>query len=606
MNFELPLTLSLVLFLTLGILSQWIANLLKWPAIVVMAIVGLLVGPIFGLVNPQEHLGHDIFSTIVSLAVAIILFEGSSNLDFRELKGVSKALVKILSIGAAISWFLGMLGLHYILSFPLSISAVLAGLFLISGPTVIQPLLKQTKVKNNVDTILRWESIILDPIGPMVALGLYFIIFVIKQDFGFQVILVFLVELVAAALIGILVAYVFKWLVEQNRISQNLIAPIQFVCVLLIFSISDFILPESGLLTVTVFGLCIAMFKRGDFIYSEPDHFIEHTSMILVSTVFILITSSLTMDVLKETFNWWLILFCFVMIVCVRPISIFVATLNTEIASNERRFLSAIMPRGIVVLTVAEFFSTLLIDANVPKAEYITSVTFGFVFITVVFYGFSFKTIAKRFKVSSNEPSGVLLVGESAFSNHLGTVLKQHHIPIMVFLQKQRGLTQTEALGFETFEGNLLAHHERIYADLTRYDYSLLLTSSLMVNAYAFTELTNEFGLKNVFMVDSSNHQKNMKHRVGKQISNHILFKEGVSYQELNQYVKTKCITEIDASEQSTITDDDLLLYYIDDNKEIAFQTVNHTLLGKETGVYGVLKHFHSTISSLKNGNEGQ
>ncbi|MFO3689611.1 cation:proton antiporter [Staphylococcus felis] len=606
MNFELPLTLSLVLFLTLGILSQWIANLLKWPAIVVMAIVGLLVGPIFGLVNPQEHLGHDIFSTIVSLAVAIILFEGSSNLDFRELKGVSKALVKILSIGAAISWFLGMLGLHYILSFPLSISAVLAGLFLISGPTVIQPLLKQTKVKNNVDTILRWESIILDPIGPMVALGLYFIIFVIKQDFGFQVILVFLVELVAAALIGILVAYVFKWLVEQNRISQNLIAPIQFVCVLLIFSISDFILPESGLLTVTVFGLCIAMFKRGDFIYSEPDHFIEHTSMILVSTVFILITSSLTMDVLKETFNWWLILFCFVMIVCVRPISIFVATLNTEIASNERRFLSAIMPRGIVVLTVAEFFSTLLIDANVPKAEYITSVTFGFVFITVVFYGFSFKTIAKRFKVSSNEPSGVLLVGESAFSNHLGTVLKQHHIPIMVFLQKQRGLTQTEALGFETFEGNLLAHHERIYADLTRYDYSLLLTSSLMVNAYAFTELTNEFGLKNVFMVDSSNHQKNMKHRVGKQISNHILFKEGVSYQELNQYVKTKCITEIDASEQSTITDDDLLLYHIDDNKEIAFQTVNHALLGKETGVYGVLKHFHSTISSLKNGNEGQ
>ncbi|AVP36082.1 cation:proton antiporter [Staphylococcus felis] len=606
MNLELPLTLSLVLFLTLGILSQWIANLLKWPAIVVMAIVGLLVGPIFGLVNPQEHLGHDIFSTIVSLAVAIILFEGSSNLDFRELKGVSKALVKILSIGAAISWFLGMLGLHYILSFPLSISAVLAGLFLISGPTVIQPLLKQTKVKNNVDTILRWESIILDPIGPMVALGLYFIIFVIKQDFGFQVILVFLVELVAAALIGILVAYVFKWLVEQNRISQNLIAPIQFVCVLLIFSISDFILPESGLLTVTVFGLCIAMFKRGDFIYSEPDHFIEHTSMILVSTVFILITSSLTMDVLKETFNWWLILFCFVMIVCVRPISIFVATLNTEIASNERRFLSAIMPRGIVVLTVAEFFSTLLIDANVPKAEYITSVTFGFVFITVVFYGFSFKTIAKRFKVSSNEPSGVLLVGESAFSNHLGTVLKQHHIPIMVFLQKQRGVTQTEALGFETFEGNLLAHHERIYADLTRYDYSLLLTSSLMVNAYAFTELTNEFGLKNVFMVDSSNHQKNMKHRVGKQISNHILFKEGVSYQELNQYVKTKCITEIDASEQSTITDDDLLLYYIDDNKEIAFQTVNHALLGKETGIYGVLKHFHSTISSLKNGNEDQ
>ncbi|MBI5976024.1 cation:proton antiporter [Staphylococcus canis] len=600
MNIELPFMLSVALFLALGILSQWVANVLKWPAIVVMAIVGLLVGPILGLVNPQAHLGGDIFNAIVSLAVAFILFEGSSNLDFRELRGVSRALIQILTIGAMISWFLGMLALHFILSFPLSVSAVLSGLFLISGPTVIQPLLKQTKVKNNVDTILRWESIILDPIGPMIALGLFFIVFFVKQDVGFQVIIAFILKLIAAAMLGVVVAYLFKWLVEQNHISQKLVAPLQFVFVLLIFSCSDLILKESGLLTVTVFGLCMAIFKRGDFMYSEPEHFIEHASMILVSTVFILITSSLTIDVLKATFNGWLVLFCLVMILFVRPISIWIATIRTEISTQERHFLSAMMPRGIVVLTVAEFFSTLFIEANVPQAEYITSVTFGFVFVTVVFYGFGFKTIAQRFNVSSNEPSGVLLVGESPFSNQLGQKLQKHNIPVMTFLQQQNGQSEAEILGFETFDGNLLARHERIYADLTRYEYSLLLTSSLMINAYAFTELTDEFGLKNVLMVDSANHQKNMKYRVGKQISNHILFREGVSYQNLNDYLKQGEIEEIDASEQETITDEDLLLYYIDEDGEVTFQTVNNALLGAETGIYGILKQFYTRVQPTR------
>ena len=96
MLFDLPVMLVIVLFLALGIFSQWLANRIKWPSIVVMSIVGLLVGPILGLVNPEHTLGSEVFSPIVSLAVAIILFEGSSNLDFRELKGISKAVIRIL------------------------------------------------------------------------------------------------------------------------------------------------------------------------------------------------------------------------------------------------------------------------------------------------------------------------------------------------------------------------------------------------------------------------------------------------------------------------------------------------------------------------------
>ncbi|SUM34892.1 Na+ H+ exchanger [Staphylococcus gallinarum] len=142
---NLPLMLVIVIFLALGIFSQWFASRIKWPSIVVMAIVGLLVGPIFGLINPQESLGESVFSPLVSLAVAIILFEGSSNLDFRELKGISKAVIRIITIGAIIAWVLGAVALHYVIGFSLSISLVLGGLFLITGPTVIQPLLKTSE-----------------------------------------------------------------------------------------------------------------------------------------------------------------------------------------------------------------------------------------------------------------------------------------------------------------------------------------------------------------------------------------------------------------------------------------------------------------------------
>ncbi|MDN6631380.1 MAG: cation:proton antiporter, partial [Staphylococcus equorum] len=282
---NLPLMLLIVIFLALGIFSQWFATRIKWPSIVVMAIVGLLVGPIFGLINPQESLGQEVFSPLVSLAVAIILFEGSSNLDFRELKGISKAVMRIITIGATIAWILGSIALHYVLGFSWAISLVLGGLFLITGPTVIQPLLKQAKVRKSVDSILRWESIILDPIGPMLALGAFYVFQIFEQGFELQIILSFVLRFLVAVVIGFGASYLFMWLIKRDLIPQNLMPPIQLVFILLIFAICDEILPESGLLAVTIFGLMMARMKRHDLIFKESDHFIENTSSIMISTV---------------------------------------------------------------------------------------------------------------------------------------------------------------------------------------------------------------------------------------------------------------------------------------------------------------------------------
>ena len=593
MLFDLPVMLVIVLFLALGIFSQWLANRIKWPSIVVMSIVGLLVGPILGLANPEHTLGSEVFSPIVSLAVAIILFEGSSNLDFRELKGISKAVIRIITLGATIAWVLGAIALHKILGFPISIAIVMGGLLLITGPTVIQPLLKQAKVRNSVDTVLRWESIILDPLGPILALAAFYVYQIIGQGFGFQLLFIFIFKMLVVALIGFGASFFFNWLIQRDVIPQNLMPSIQLVFILLVFSICDQILDESGLLAVTIFGLMMARYKRHDLIYKESDHFIENMSSILVSTVFILITSSLTPSVLMNVLSWKLVIFSLVMIVLVRPIAVLLSTIGTEITKKERALVAMMAPRGIVVLTVAQFFGGLFLNDNMKMASYITPVTFGLVFITVVIYGFSFTPISKMLGLASTEPPGVILVGESEFSYHLGTQLQSHGIPVMVFNLFSNTSDKAEELGFEIFKGNLLSSSDRMYADLIRYNKCLLMTKSFIFNSLAFNELVPEFGLNNVNMMPVSFTDDQARNNLNGPLRNHILFDEKHSPRWFDNVITNQNIVEVPASSYHDITDKDMIIYHINDDKEATFHRSTKSMDEYDNGTYGILRNVY-------------
>src|SRR5690625_5107169 len=170
-----------MLILFLGVGSQWVAWKFRLPAIVVMSIAGLLVGPIFGLMNPELSFG-ELYSPMISIAVAIILFEGSLNLSFKELRGLGKPIFRISTVGAFIAWILGSLTAHYMAGLPWEVAFVIGGLFIVTGPTVILPLLRQSKLKPRPAKILKWEGIIVDPIGVLLAV------------FAFEVITVFTID----------------------------------------------------------------------------------------------------------------------------------------------------------------------------------------------------------------------------------------------------------------------------------------------------------------------------------------------------------------------------------------------------------------------------
>lgn len=485
---------------------------------------------------------------------------------------------------------LGAIALHKILDFPIAVAVVMGGLFLITGPTVIQPLLKQAKVRKSVDSILRWESIILDPIGPILALTAFYIYQIFEQGFGVQVILIFILKIIATAIIGFGASFIFNWLIQRDFIPQNLMPSIQLVFILLVFSICDQILQESGLLAVTIFGLMMARYKRHDLIYKESDHFIENASSILVSTVFILITSSLTSSVLMDVLSWQLVVFAIAMIVLVRPISVLVSTIGTEITKRERAIVALMAPRGIVVLTVAQFFSGLFLDNHARMASYITPVTFGLVFITVVIYGFSFIPLSKLFGLASTEPPGVIIVGESEFSFHLGTKLREHDIPVMVFNLFENTSDKAEELGFEVFKGNLLSSSDRIYADLIRYNKCLLMTKSFIFNSLAFNELVPEFGLNHVSMMPVSFTDEQARNNLNGPLRNHILFDESHSPRWFDNTIANKNIVEVSAEAYDNITDNDMILYHIDDSSVVSFNKSTKPIPQYEHGVYGILR----------------
>ncbi|MCR1836263.1 cation:proton antiporter, partial [Oceanobacillus caeni] len=263
MEIQQELTLiSIVVVIALGMFSQWLAWRIQWPSIVIMTIAGLLIGPIFGLINPQEGLG-ELYSPIISLAVALILFEGSTSLDIRELKGISKSVFRIVTFGALIAWIGGSLAAHFVAGLSLEISFIIGGLFVVTGPTVIIPLLRQAKLTPRVASVLKWEGIIVDPIGPLLALFAYEIIKITSEEsFLLSDFIPFFVESILAILVGYAIGMLVSLLVSKGLFPEYLKSPIIFCFVLICFASGEVIMHETGMLSVTVMGLTLARSKK--------------------------------------------------------------------------------------------------------------------------------------------------------------------------------------------------------------------------------------------------------------------------------------------------------------------------------------------------------
>ena len=562
-----------------GIAAQWLAWRFKLPAIVLLLLAGALLGPVFGLLNPAEDLG-DAYKPAVGLAVAIILFEGGLTLNFAEIRETSNVVRRIIVVGGPLVWLFATLAAHYAGGLSWETSVVMGAILVITGPTVIMPLLRQAQLSRRPASLLRWEAIVNDPIGALYAV------------FAFEAVLVLAGEhtlggTVFDALLALVVAvaggYGLGKLIEQSFargwVPEFLKAPVLFAVVIAAAAATNGILHEAGLLTVTVMGITLANSRISSL--SEMRRFKETVTVLLVSGLFILLTAALDRAVLA-TLDWRVLLFVFLVLFIVRPLAIYLATIGSRATWQERVLTGWIAPRGIVAVAVAGLFGAQLADAGVVDGEKMIAYTFAIVVATILLHGFTLGPIARILGLKSANAPGVLIVGGSAWSTALAKKLGELSLPATVADRNWSAVKAARQEGVDTFFGDPLSEHAHHELELNRYAAIIAATQNDAYNALVCTDFGPEIGRNNVFQI-GSRMDMHEKHVFAFTIGGRQLFEDGLEYFELATRMRQSWeFRSTTLSEEFTYEDfqerqhaDARVLLWIDEDGEFTVNSVD-------------------------------
>ncbi|MCA0272621.1 MAG: cation:proton antiporter [Proteobacteria bacterium] len=482
----------------LGVGAQWLAWRFRMPAIVIMLGAGILFGPILGVVHPMRDIGP-IASSLVSLAVAVILFEGGLTLDFRKLGDARAAVFRLVLVGAPIGWLLSALALHYVAGLSWASSSVFGGIMIVTGPTVIAPLLRQARLAGRPAKLLQWEAILADPLGALAAVLAFGIIQISAAKIDADsAALHFVLGTVFAGVLGLAVGYLVARGFRGGWVPEYMKVPILFVVLLGVFALSDSILHESGLLAVTVMGVVIANSDLPSF--EELRRFKEHATILLVSGVFILLAASMDLASLANL-NWRAAVLILSVIFIVRPLTVLISLIGSNLPRKEKILIAATGPRGVVLVSVAGLFAQRLTDAGIEDGAVVGPLAFALVLVTVVLHGFSLAPVARRLGLAGAEMPGVILVGGSRFTTGLAEALKKVGMPVVVTDANRTNLLGARRLGLDVFYGDILSEAAEHQVELLSYNTIIAATDNDAYNTLVTTDFGPEFGRENSWQI---------------------------------------------------------------------------------------------------------
>ncbi|MCR8723789.1 cation:proton antiporter [Frigidibacter sp. ROC022] len=490
--------LAFALVGALGVGSQWLAWRLRLPAIVLMLAAGVLVGPVFGLFEPERDIGA-LTGPMISLAVAVILFEGGLSLNFSALRDASKGVARLVLIGAPLGWLTSTLALHYGVGLGWASASVFGGILIVTGPTVIAPLLRQARLARRPAALLQWEAIVNDPIGALAAVLAFELVLVLRAEETFgAAIWSLVIGLAVAAALGLVAGQGLVWLFRRGLAPEYMKVPILFAAILVVFALSDHVLHESGLLAVTVMGLKIA--NAGLPSYDEMRRFKEHATILLVSGVFILLAASLDLSTLAQL-DWRAGLGIALVVLVARPLTVLLALARTDVPWPERWLIALTGPRGVVLVAVAGLFGERLAGLGIADAERIAPLAFALVVVTVVLNGFGLVPLARWLGLSGKEAPGLLIVGGSRFAVALAEVLGKAGVPVLISDPNPARLRAARGAGVPVFYGDILSEAAEHSVELVAYGSLLAATWNDAYNTLVATDFAPEFGRANVWQV---------------------------------------------------------------------------------------------------------
>ncbi|WP_323802719.1 sodium:proton antiporter [Sulfitobacter litoralis] len=503
-----PVT-AIALVGAIGVGSQWIAWRLRMPAIVLMLVAGILIGPVLGIFDPARDIGP-LMGPMISIAVAIILFEGGLSLNFHTLQDAVGGVRRLVYIGAPLGWLMSALSLHYVAGLSWSSSAVFGGIMIVTGPTVIAPLLRTARLSRRPATLLQWEAILNDPIGALAAVLAFEVVIALNTaTTASEAMLELLIGAAVATAAGVAAGIGLSRAFKRGWVPEYMKVPVLFALLLGVFAASDSVLHESGLLAVTIMGIVIANSKLPS--YEEMRRFKEHATVLLVSGVFILLAAGLDVEALSNL-DWRAAVFVAVVVLVARPATVFISLIGSGIPLREKLLVALTGPRGVVLVAVAGLFGERLLSLGFEDAALIAPLAFALVAVTVVVNGFTLAPFARLLGLTGADTPGVVIIGGSDWTTQLAEVLKKVDIPVLMTDPNFIRLRKARAAGIDTFSGDILSEAAEQRVELVSYATLIAATENDAYNTLVTTDLAPEFGRENVFQVmreksESSRHQ---------------------------------------------------------------------------------------------------
>jgi NhaP-type Na+/H+ or K+/H+ antiporter len=490
MTFSLPLQLAGLV--ALGFAAQWLAWRVRLPAILFLLLIGLALGPGLGWLDPQAALG-DLFFPVVSLGVAVILFEGSATLRFDELAGVGGTVLRLVSVGALVTLLVLAAAAHWIAGLPWELAALFGALTCVTGPTVIVPMLRSVRPNARIASVLRWEGIVIDPLGALLAVLVYGAIASSHEGHSLAV---FGVTSLVGAVAGAVGAATLAFLLRRHWLPEYLQSFGSLALVLLTFTLSNEIAHESGLLAVTVMGMILANLRG--LAIDEILSFKEHLSTLLISALFILLAARLAWP-LPPGALWSGVAILLVAQFVARPLAVLASSLGGGLNWRERALVAWIAPRGIVAAAVSALFALRLEREGIAGAELMVPLTFALIIGTVVLQSATSAPLARWLGVVAADPRGVLLIGANRVARAIAKSLAAQGVTVTVVDEDWSDIRLARMEGLRTWYGDPLSEHADRTLDLDGIGTLFALSSRRELNSLACVRYRAEFGRHRVY-----------------------------------------------------------------------------------------------------------
>ncbi|MCL6416616.1 sodium:proton antiporter [Aestuariirhabdus sp. Z084] len=527
---------SLSLLAMIGVLSlacQWLAWRIRVPAILPLLVCGLLIGPGLAILDPDLVFGELLFP-MVSMAVAIILFEGALTLDLREIRGHGSMVRNLISVGMVVTWAIIAIAAHWIMALSWPLACLFAALVVVTGPTVIVPLLRAARPSAKLANILRWEGILIDPVGALLAVLVYEFI-VASQEVAIQhAAQAFIMTLVIGFVLGWGAARLTEKAMLGNWMPHYLRNPAMLCFMLGIYALSNQLQHESGLLTVTVMGMILA--NRHHLDMESIHEFKETLSVLLISALFILLAARLDVEQVMGLGWSVLVLLCVILFVA-RPATVWLSAIGTDLKWREKLLLAWISPRGIVAAAISGLFALKLEQEGWQEAEVLVPMVFMVIIATVVLQSLTAGLLTGWLGLKEKASEGFLIFGANNAAREIATALQKNGVQVRLADTSWENLRLARMENLPTYYGNPVSEHAANHLNLDGLGRVLILSPYQQQNPLVAMHFQNWFAKDKVFALSAAKGEESDKRLSRRANHNCPLLGDRLTYTQLRSAI---------------------------------------------------------------------